>query len=180
MEVRTKKQGINTMMSIVLGRRWNKLQDQQSIDKENIPPIIPTQAKKLVRVNKVPSLTQWGRWTSNVLEVAMDAVERRQLSLKIVSKFWHILSHPFQITWMGKQIKKARATRCAHNLGRWNTYGLDFGNASMRTFNHLATTQNESSRTNTNQAHPFQEWNFKEFLVVLVQASTSRAKYSTC
>jgi hypothetical protein len=107
-EARIRKQGISTMMSIVPRMRWNNLQDQQSTNKENIPPTIPTQAKNPIKVNKVPNLTQWGRWTSDVLEATMDVVERGQLSLKKASKFWHILSHPFQITWMGRQNQESK------------------------------------------------------------------------
>jgi len=76
-------------MSIVPCRRQGNLQDQQTTNKENIPPTIVAQVKKLARVNKVLSLTQQGRWTSNALEAAMDVVER-QLSLRKASKFWHI------------------------------------------------------------------------------------------
>jgi hypothetical protein len=94
----------------------------------------------------VLNLTQWGRWTSNVLEAIMDAMERRQLSLRKVSKFWH-KSHPFQITWMRKQDQEARATRCAHKPRGWSICALDFGNAKMQILNHLASTQNESSIT---------------------------------
>jgi hypothetical protein len=47
----------------------------------NIPPIVLAQEKKLVRISKFPSLTQQGRWTSDMLEVAMDEMEKRQLSL---------------------------------------------------------------------------------------------------
>jgi hypothetical protein len=75
------------MMSIVLHKRRNNLQDQQSTDKENIPPIILAQAKKPTSVHMVINLTQWGRWTFNALKVVMDAVEKGQLSLRKVNKF---------------------------------------------------------------------------------------------
>jgi hypothetical protein len=47
----------------------------------NIPLIVPAPKKKLARISKVPSLTQQGRWTSDILEAGMDAMERGQLSL---------------------------------------------------------------------------------------------------
>jgi hypothetical protein len=42
------------MMSIVSCRRQNKLQDQQTTNNENIPPIILTQTEKPTRVTKIP------------------------------------------------------------------------------------------------------------------------------
>jgi hypothetical protein len=57
------------MMSIVPCKKQSNLHEQQSTNKENIPPTILTQAKKPTRVNKVLSLTQQGKWTSNALEV---------------------------------------------------------------------------------------------------------------
>ncbi len=53
----------------------------------NIPPIVPTQEKKLARLSKVPILTQRWRWTSDMLEATMDKVEKGQLSLGKASKF---------------------------------------------------------------------------------------------
>ncbi len=45
------------------------MQDQQSTNNSST-------SKKLARVNKVPSLTQQGRWTFDALKVAMDVVEK--------------------------------------------------------------------------------------------------------
>jgi hypothetical protein len=90
------------MMSIVPRRRRNNLQDQQSTDKKNIPPTVPTQTKKPTRINRFPSLTQQGKWTFESYN--MDVVERKQLSLGKANKFWHIL-----ITSLFKSLKsKAR------------------------------------------------------------------------
>ncbi len=103
LEVGTKRQVISTTMSILPCKRWNNLQDQQTTNNENLPPIILTQVEKPTTVNKVCSLTQWGRWTSDALEVVMDVVERGQLSLRKANKFWHIPITSLLDTWMGKQ-----------------------------------------------------------------------------
>jgi hypothetical protein len=59
-------------MSIVPWKRQSNLQDQQTTNKKNIPPIVPTHwTKKLTRINKVPSCKQQGIWTFDALEVAM-------------------------------------------------------------------------------------------------------------
>ncbi len=66
------------------------MQDQQNTNKENIPPTVPTQTKKPIRVDKVPNLTQQGRWTFDALEATMDVIEGGQPSSKKANKFWHI------------------------------------------------------------------------------------------
>jgi hypothetical protein len=68
LEATIKRQGINTMMSIVPCRRQNNLHDQQSTNKENIPPTLLAQVEKPTKINKVPSLTQRGKWTYDALE----------------------------------------------------------------------------------------------------------------
>jgi hypothetical protein len=47
-------------------------------------------------------LTQQGKWTSDALEVIMDALEREQLSLRKTSKSLHILVTSFSDHLNGK------------------------------------------------------------------------------
>jgi hypothetical protein len=115
------------------------------------------------------------------LEAAMDIMERGQLSLKKVNKFWHILVTSLLDHLNGKtKSRKQGPQGVLTNQEDEALCGLDFGNARMWTFNHLALVQNKSSITNTNQAHPFQEWNSHEFLMALVQMLTSKVKYLAC
>jgi hypothetical protein len=60
------------------------------MNKENIPPRTTLKVDKSTKRNKVPTLTQQGRWTSEALEEAMNVVKRRETSLMKVSKFWYI------------------------------------------------------------------------------------------
>jgi len=60
------------------------------MNKENIPPKSTLKVDKSTKRNKVPTLTQQGRWTSEALEEAMNVVKIRETSLMKVSKFWYI------------------------------------------------------------------------------------------
>jgi hypothetical protein len=62
-------------------KRWNGLQEQTWTNKENIPPKIRTKINKLGRRNMVPTLIQWGRWTSETLEEIMNIMEE-------IKPFW--------------------------------------------------------------------------------------------
>jgi hypothetical protein len=60
------------------------------MNKENIPPKIALKVDKSTKRNKVPTLTQQGRWTSEALEEVMNVVKICEASLMKVSKFWYI------------------------------------------------------------------------------------------
>jgi hypothetical protein len=81
----------------------------------------------------------------------MDAMERGQLYLKKVRKFWHIL-----VTSLSDHLNKKTISRKQGPQGVLTNQeddtlcGLDFGNAKMWILNHHTLAQNESNRTNTN------------------------------
>jgi hypothetical protein len=81
---------------------------------------------------------------------------------------------------MGKQDQKSKGHKVCSQTRKMKHLWLRFGNVRMWTFNHLASAQNECSKIDIDHAHPFQEWNSMELLVVLVQVLTSKTKYSTC
>ncbi len=49
----------------------------------------------------------------------------------------------------------------------------------MWTFNYFDVAQNESGKIDPDKAHSFQKRNSWKFLMVVVQMSTSKVKYST-
>jgi hypothetical protein len=65
------------MMFDVLCRKQSGVLDQLKADKENVPPqIISNTIQMLARTNRVPATNPRGKWSSESLKVAMDAVER--------------------------------------------------------------------------------------------------------
>jgi hypothetical protein len=60
------------------------------MNKENIPPRTALKVNKSTKRNKVPTLTQQGKWTSEALEEVMNVVKTCATSLMKVSKFWYI------------------------------------------------------------------------------------------
>jgi len=62
----------------------------QLAEKEIVPSIIETQPRKKPKVNKVPMVVIKGQWTSETLEEAMDAIEKRICILRRADRSWNI------------------------------------------------------------------------------------------
>jgi hypothetical protein len=72
-------------------RRRNGLQEEPSQYKENVPPSLgqkPTRKKK--KGNRCNPLITRGKWTSEALKEAMDAIENGTTSLRKASRHWNI------------------------------------------------------------------------------------------
>ncbi len=58
-------------------RKQSGVLDQLEADKENVSPrIISNTMQRLARINKVHATNLRSKWSSESLEVAMDAIER--------------------------------------------------------------------------------------------------------
>jgi hypothetical protein len=73
------------MMINVHHRRRNGLQEEPNQDKENVPP-----PRKQRKINICSPLIIKGKWTSEALEEAMDAIENGTISLRKASRHWNI------------------------------------------------------------------------------------------
>jgi hypothetical protein len=74
-------------MMINVPCRQSGLQEEPSQDKENVPPSFGhEQARKQRRVNRCSPLIIKGKWISEALEEAMDAIENGTISLKKASR----------------------------------------------------------------------------------------------
>jgi hypothetical protein len=63
------------MMFNVPCRRQSGVLNRQEADKENVPLyIISNTIQRLTRINKVPITNPRGKWSSESLKIAMDAI----------------------------------------------------------------------------------------------------------
>jgi hypothetical protein len=79
------------MLINVPHRRRSGLQEEPSQNKENVPPSLghePTRKQRIVN-RCIPLITR-GKWTSEALEEAMDAIENGTTSLRKGNMHWII------------------------------------------------------------------------------------------
>jgi hypothetical protein len=85
------------------------MDDQPNQDKENVPPSFGSQklASKQRKHNRSNPINTKGKWNTQALEEAMDAIEKITTSLRKASRHWNIpLTSVFDHLYGKKNPKK--------------------------------------------------------------------------